>query len=56
MSTTPPAFSKALAVSYSQLVPGNIGMNILGFAIETEGFILFLFSNLYCLGVLLTAQ
>ena len=32
--TFAPAFSKALALSYSQFVPGNTGMKILGLAKE----------------------
>jgi hypothetical protein len=30
--TFAPAFSKALALSYSQFVPGNTGINTVGFA------------------------
>ena len=34
-----PAFSKALCKSYSQFVPGNVGMNTLGFAIVIDDFL-----------------
>ena len=36
ISGSAPALSKALAVSYSQLVPGNTGMRALGRAIFTD--------------------
>ncbi len=37
ISGTAPAFKKARAVSYSQLVPGNTGISTLGFAARIAG-------------------
>ena len=37
MSASAPAFSKALAVSYSQFVPGNTGISTFGFATLIAG-------------------
>ena len=34
-----PAFSNALAESYSQFVPGNVGINTLGLATVIEDFL-----------------
>ena len=44
VSVIAPAFSKALAVSYSQFVPGNTGMRTRGFAILAAGLIRVLLS------------
>ena len=46
VSVTAPAFSKALAVSYSQFVPGNTGIRTLGLAILTAGLAVFFLSYL----------
>ncbi len=39
ISASPPALSKTFAVSYSQFVPGNTGINTFGFAIPPFPFI-----------------